>query len=552
MLRRTRLDGELFAQMVRAGQQELRQRREEINSLNVFPVPDGDTGTNMYLSYSAGVEQIHGLLPEATLGKMAQALSSGLLMGARGNSGVILSQLFRGFHLAWQDAVEVDAAQLAQAFVRGAETAYRAVARPVEGTMLTVMRKAAQAAVEGAAKPGVSIEDVLFALWRGAESALLDTPNLLPVLRQAGVVDSGAKGLACILQGFLQGVRDEAGTERDASGADIFVAPDPVAAQAPHAHFEGEYGYCTEFIIHCASSGQDSAVRSAMGQLGDSLIVVGSDDLVKVHLHTGRPGQALERALTYGSLTRIKIDNMTEQHHALTLAKSTNAQTAKGVEFSRPAGLVAVAAGSGLARLFLEAGADQVVSGEGGVNPSTEEIVQVVGSIHAGKVFVLPNHADVIPACEQAVAVLGDSVEVIPTRTVGEGLAAALAFSRTAAQDENARQMQLAASRVVSAAVAPVLRDLTVGGRTVAPGEFIGLSGGETVCAAKDRSDALEQMLLRLCAQARDICTVLCAREDDVREAETVVQRVRAKHADVDFEVLYGGQPVYDFLLAAE
>ncbi len=563
MLRRIRLDGELFGQMVRAGHQELRRRRDEINSLNVFPVPDGDTGTNMYLSYSAGVEQIHRLPPDAPLGRMAHALSSGLLIGARGNSGVILSQLFRGFHLSWQDAVEVDAAQFAQAFTRGAEVAYKAVSRPVEGTMLTVMRKAAQAGEDSAAKPGAEIGDVVLALWRGAQAALLDTPNLLPVLRQAGVVDSGAKGLTCILEGFLRGVRGEEGADPDASGAEIYVAPEPVTAQsAADTSVEGEYGYCTEFVIRGASSARESDVRHALDPLGDSLIVVAADDIVRVHIHTGRPGQALERALGFGSLSRIKIDNMTEQQHAFTLVSpagpgaafhARGAETLPGsADVHRPAGLIAVAAGEGLARLFLQAGADRVVSGDRGERPSAEAIVDAVAGIGADRVFILPDH-DTAPAVAQAAAELGTNrLVTVSTATVGERLAAALAFSPTAAPAENTAQMRAAASRVVSASVAPAAGGVTLAGAPVKPGEFVVFSGEEAVFATADRLAALGEALARLCGETREICTVLCAREEDVRAAAEVVDRLRVKHADVDFEVLYGGQPEYDFLLAGE
>lgn len=544
------LDGACFIRMMRAGHEELSRRKEEINALNVFPVPDGDTGTNMYLSFTSGMEQLCGLPPNADMDKLTHALSLGLLMGARGNSGVILSQLFRGFQLAWNRTEQIGPRLFAQALARGVDTAYKAVSRPVEGTILTVARESAQAASRAAEEPGSSVERVLVAAIESARAAVERTPDLLPILREAGVVDSGGKGLLYIYNGFLRGLRSVYEAE-DAICADeglsdrVFIEPESFDPNAPFVG-ETEYGYCTEFLVRVSRHAETAAhdLRTVMETVGDSLLVVETDGLIKVHLHTQRPGRALEEALAFGTLTRIKIDNMTEQHHAFSLfAPGTSAAVS---------GFVAVTLGEGFAELFQTLGAGALVEGGAGMNPSTEQLVQAIRTVSAGRVFLLPNHPNVVMVAEQAALVEGKRALVIDARSMGAGLAAALAFRADAAPHENERAMQEAARRVTSGAVTQAVRPTSVGGRPISAGDYLAFADGEIVGASVSRATALRDAVLGLRARAHDLCTIFCARRDLLEEAIEVGDGLRPVLGDLELEVHYGGQPVYDYILAVE
>lgn len=559
--------------MMQLGQRELSAHRDEINALNVFPVPDGDTGTNMTLSFTAGLEQMSQLGSDARLDQLTSALAAGLLMGARGNSGVILSQLCRGFALAFGHADLVNAKLLAKALSVGVQTAYKAVARPVEGTILTVAREAAQAAEAAARRADCTLAQVLEAALGKGQEALLRTPDQLPVLRQAGVVDSGGQGYVYLLRGFAAAFgADSAVTASVVMPA--AVAPTPASLfAAAESHGEGEYGYCTEMIVRVAGSAPDEVeerVRSAMTVLGDSLLVVAVTDpgssgcLVKVHVHTEHPGTALEAGLAFGELTRIKIDNMTEQSQALHSegaqrarqkgAAEDGAMPKQGAEVAprHACGLIAVVAGDGLAEVFRGLCVDVVISCQSSMNPSTEEIVQALATVTAERVFVLPNHPNVIMAAQQAASVSDGRLIVMPTKSIGAGLGAALAFSPAKSATENELSMRDAISRIRSAAVTAASRDVELDGKQIVKGAFIGVIDGTIQVVDSTRQGALQAVMDLLCAAGAEICTVFCAQSADVDEADVAARMAQVKFPAVEFEVQYGGQPVYDFLLAAE
>ena len=567
MRRQEGLDSIEFIRMLKAGFEELGRHKDEVNALNVFPVPDGDTGTNMYLSYSSGIEQIEGLPVDSGLDRLMAAFSSGLLMGARGNSGVILSQLFRGFQLAFGSAERVDPRLLADAFKSGVQTAYRAVSRPVEGTILTVARDAAAAAEAALRSTRVSIGAVLDAAIVKAEQTLARTPDMLPILRQAGVVDSGGQGLLHIYRGFRMGLT---------AGADAFplwesavaVSP-PLVYSAVEVHGDGEFGYCTEFIIHMGGKRGEEAereIRSAMGAHGDSLLVVAADDIVKVHIHTLHPGLVLEEALEHGSLDRVKIDNMTEQHHELVQgalmeqpvgdgprdAANDHGQSSANRAGIKRYGLIAVVAGDGLTAIFRALGVDEIVSGGQTMNPPTEELLAAAVRTGAEHVFLLPNNSNVILAAEQAATVSDGRLRVIPTRSVGEGLGAALAFQPDADADANERLMKEAAAKIMSGAITAAVRDTSMGDHVISEGDFVAIRGGEMAFVDAARATVLKRLLEDLCASDAAICTVFYAREELAKEVGETFSELSGRHPDVEFEMQYGGQPIYDFLLAAE
>lgn len=571
MVQHESLDNQQFARMIQLGQRELAVHKDEINALNVFPVPDGDTGTNMTLSFTAGLEQVLNLGPDARLDQLTAALSAGLLMGARGNSGVILSQLCRGFQIAFGHQSQVDAKLFAKALTVGVQTAYKAVTRPVEGTILTVAREAAQAAEAACKRPSVSLSQVLAAALSAARQALARTPEQLPVLRQAGVVDSGGQGFVHLLEGFCVAF-EQPGVVAPFASMDTLPTSTPAALiAAQEIHGEGEYGYCTEMLIRTvdrrrADTEQD--VRRAMEVWGDSLLVVAVEDpastgyLVKVHVHTEHPGSALEAGLTFGELIKIKIDNMTEQsqlarfgaRHASLQDDPEATSPARTAGETKPAlcGLIAVVAGDGIAEVFRGLAVDVVIACREGMNPSTEEIIQALGAVAAERVFVLPNHPNVIMAAQQAARVSQDRLVVLPTKSIGAGLGAALAFSPEKSMAQNEALMRTASARIRSAAVSVASRDAQMDGKDIVKGAFIGVIDGVIQVVDSTRQGALQAVLDRLCGQGAELCTVFCARSEDAAEADVAARMVQAQFPGVEFEIQYGGQPVYDFILAAE
>lgn len=564
------LDGALFVQMVLAGAHSLERNMERVNALNVFPVPDGDTGTNMSLSMTSGVNELKRYINEP-LHRVAEAVSTGLLMGARGNSGVILSQLFRGFSKGIAKQAQIDAKGFAEALQNGVTTAYSAVVKPVEGTILTVAKDAAKAALTAAGKAGATVTDVMEATIAEAQKSLDRTPDLLPVLRQAGVVDSGGQGLVYIYHGWMAAMRGESVEvdEKPAKGLTVMPAPKnkPLTAAAAHGDLETEYGYCTEFIIRMEKVAEDeqaveSTVREALIPLGESLLVVAADNIIKVHIHALKPGTVLDKAMEYGELTRIKIDNMTEQHHNLQVMGDEEAEEAAeeapqaaaplADEPKKPFGIVTVTAGQGLTEIFRSLGVEGVIEGGQTMNPSTEDIVNAVKALHAEHVYILPNNSNIILAAQQAQTVLGDNVSVIPTKSIPQGIAAAISFDGGADSAENQEGMLASISRVKSGQITRAVRDSNFQDFDIKEGDFMGMEEGKVVTLGKELDLTAITLLEKMVEPDSEVVTIFYGDDVSEEQANTLLEAAQNQFDHCEFELHYGGQPLYSYIFSVE
>lgn len=557
------LDGALFVQMVMAGHRNLETNKEKVNALNVFPVPDGDTGTNMSLSMTSGVNELRRYINEP-LYRAAEAVSTGLLMGARGNSGVILSQLYRGFSKACVKQTSIDAKKFADALQNGVTTAYSAVVKPVEGTILTVAKDAAKAALAAAKHPQATILSVMEATMEEAEASLKRTPDMLPVLKQAGVVDSGGQGLVCIYRGWLAALKGEEVTDTldDVKPAKA-QATVPAGAYA-HGDEDSEYGYCTEFIIRLEQAAADEQalekrVRDALMELGDSMLVVAADELVKVHIHALQPGHVLNAAMNFGALTRIKIDNMTEQNHNLRLldqedvAEATAEQTQAADEAAKkPYGIVTVTTGTGLVDVFKSLGVEGIIEGGQTMNPSTEDIVNAVKQLHAQHVFILPNNSNIIMAAEQAKTVLGDAVTVIPTKSIPQGIVAALSFDAQAAAEANETTMKSAIARVKSGSITQAVRDSVYQDLEIKEHDFMGMQEGKVVALGKELDLTALSLLEKMVDEDSEVVTVFYGDQISEATAQELVDAAQAQFDHCEFELHEGGQPLYSYIFSVE
>ncbi|BDG60646.1 DAK2 domain-containing protein [Caldinitratiruptor microaerophilus] len=573
----TEIDGRLLREMVAAAARVLEAEKDAVNALNVFPVPDGDTGSNMALTLEAAlreVERVQG----TEVGPVARALAQGSLMGARGNSGVILSQLFRGFAQRSGSLRTLGPADLARALQDGVDTAYRAVMKPVEGTMLTVARQAARAAGT-AARQGRDVGGILEAALAEAEAALARTPEQLPILKKAGVVDSGGKGYTCILRGWLEAVRavDTAATGAPAGAAadalqDAGAARDRSPATRIAFRLDEEiaripFPYDTEFFIRGHGIPLD-AIRAGLEPLGDSVYVVGSPELAKVHIHTANPGPVLDFCIRYGELIRIEIHNMREQHEDLR-ARAAEAggppdpPDPSGADPQEPGAspgqvaastaVVAVASGEGIESVFLSLGASRVVAGGQSMNPSTEDILAAIRETGVPVVFVLPNNRNVILAARQAAELAPVEVHVIPTRSVLEGLAAMVAWHPDAGADRLLPAMQRAAEEVESGEVTWAVRDTAVGDLTIRAGDVLGLHGGDIVVTGRDPEEAVKAVVARMVAKrGGEVITLFWGEGTDGTRAQALAADLRALYPDHEVEVHFGGQPLYPYLFGLE
>ncbi|MCL6516432.1 DAK2 domain-containing protein [Alicyclobacillus sp.] len=583
---RSHLDGAGFVQLVRAGHARLKAQVDVVNALNVFPVPDGDTGTNMELSLASGVSSL-ATLANPSLGQAASALAAGLLMGARGNSGVILSQLFRGFSRVLADRERLDAALFARALQEGVDIAYRAVAKPVEGTMLTVAREAAATGVREA-KRNPSLPEWMARVLQAARDALAKTPEQLPVLKQAGVVDSGGQGLVFILEGFDLWLRGETPAvtpqQIQAAAADAAGGLDVVDFAAAHVAAEGEYGYCTEVLVRARDAQRaESALRYGLAAYGNSLLVVSAGDLVKVHVHTLHPGRVLEDALTHGDLLKVKVDNMTEQHAVIRAQAgaadgaqhprafpeaahgSDEASSSDAVRVSemtpvvaatqpgppRPSAVVAVVAGEGLQAVFRSLGVDVLVSGGQTMNPSTQEILDAARAARGEQVILLPNNKNVVLAAEQAAQMADGRVHVIPTTSVPQGIAAMMAFLPSASANENVARMRAAMAGVRAGSVARAARDTVYQDREVKENQYLGLVDQDLVCVADSREQAFLDVVAKLCEDEAELVTVFYGADVAEDEVHRLADVVSARFG-AEVEAKAGGQPVYDYILSVE
>jgi len=566
------ITGENFTAMVLAAAEQLRSNQDQVNALNVFPVPDGDTGTNMNLTMTSGVQELQSRRSEH-LGKASEALSRGLLMGARGNSGVILSQLFRGFAKSVADLEKADLVQFAAALQNGVETAYKAVVKPVEGTILTVSKEAAKHALQQAGEMNDAAA-FMNEIVQAAKDALARTPEQLPILKQVGVVDAGGQGLVHIYEGFLK-VLQPGAADWVRLNAPVVGAPSRIesghelaethrSAQSHIAVEDIEYGYCTEFIVKMTPEGQahfhEEAFRDELSAHGDSLLVVADDDLVKVHIHAEEPGTVMNHAMKYGALTRIKIENMREQHSHIVsgdeAAKSETVPTGEdsqaGSASTKPAGLVAIAAGDGLSDIFRSIGVDLMLSGGQTMNPSTEDIVKAIRSTPADTVYVLPNNSNIVLAAEQAKELADKRVVVIPSKTIPQGLAAAIAFNGDADVEVNDKAMRAALGQVRSGSITYAVRDSHISGMDIREGDYLAMLDNDIVVAGPDQDHVIKQLLDRMLESGDEIITVFTgqeAGEEQTRQMETYISQ---HYPDAECEFHDGGQPLYYYLISVE
>ena len=528
-----------------AGAEALEERKQEINDLNVYPVPDGDTGTNLALTMR-GIMDTVAKLPEGLPEKdLCVAVSQAALMGARGNSGVILSQIIRGAMEVLAQAGPVTTEVLAKAFRGATDTAYRAVRRPVEGTMLTVLREMAEAAADIPASTGrkAFMDEVIAAGWRSVEK----TPSLLRVLADAGVVDAGGYGLVVLLEGAANG---RAGWETPiATHVGQAGVPVGFAYEQEAAEDESEFTYCTSFLLSGQSLDGD-ALEEEFGRLGGSLLVVGDSSRIKVHVHTDDPGQVLSLATRRGVLSEIEIDNMREQTGARTRRLAEAAASSAGDVGSTQ--VVAVVVGEGNKALFRSLGVDLIVDGGQSMNPSAEDLMRAVERAVTPAVVILPNNSNVIMTAEQTAALTGRKVYVVPTTSIQAGLSAAVAYERRLAGDVNAAEMETAIANVITAEVTRAVRDSQVDGVRVRAGDYIGLVDGHIVVASAGMDDVIDHLLARLLEDGRETLTVLLGAGEDARRAAALIERARERYPSVEMDVHEGGQPYYPVLLAAE
>jgi uncharacterized protein len=599
------LNGSEWAAMILAGAERLSRNAERVNALNVFPVPDGDTGTNMNLTMTAGVAELTNK-PSDEVGRAAEVLSKGLLMGARGNSGVILSQLFRGFSRALAGERELDVPLFANGLQQGVDTAYKAVAKPVEGTILTVAREAARHGVLISRRTS-DLTEWMHEVHAKALETLARTQEMLPVLKQVGVVDSGGQGLVYLYEGFvdfLQGGADPAITnvqrqQSAASAAPAVPAPAHGAAaakaQSKLATESIAFPYDMEFFIQRISSSApfpERNFRQALERDGDSIILIQDDDIIKVHVHSRRPGDVMNLALTYGEITHIHILNMQEQHRELlqpdlepivapaALNRPADQSDGLGLEAasgiphveygtegvtaspeSEPNpdvyemasyGVVAVSVGNGNAELFRSLGVDIVISGGQSMNPSTEDLLGAISSLSTHHVFLLPNNPNIIMAAKQAAELADKPVTVIPTRTIPQGMAAMLAFQEQDSEAANVERMNKALERVVTGSVTQAVRDTAMDGLEIREGHFIGIQDKTIVVSAPTQEEACRELLTNLLAAGGDMVTVLTGEDADAQQTEQLAAWLEQQFPDVEVEVHEGGQPLYPYLFAVE
>lgn len=557
----TEISASQFQEMVQAGANRLQVNAEYVNSLNVFPVPDGDTGTNMNLSMTSGAKAVVDSTSEK-VGELAAMLSKGLLMGARGNSGVILSQLFRGFSKQIPDVVSLNASDLAAAFTHGVETAYKAVMKPVEGTILTVAREAAKAG-EKKAKSTDDVVEVMTAVVKGAKRALAKTPDLLPVLKEVGVVDSGGQGLLFVYEGFLSALNgefkaDETYEPSPAEMDDMVNAEHHRSVQGQMATEDIHFGYCTEIMVKIGegptvdSTFDYEEFRNYLDGIGDSLLVVNDDEIIKVHVHTENPGEVLNYGQKFGSLVKIKVDNMRLQHETILEHDEEVNDFAKKETPRIPYGIVAIAAGKGVQELFESLGANYVISGGQTMNPSTEDIVKAIQEVNADKVIVLPNNKNIFMAADQAAEVADIPVVVVPSRTISQGLTAMLSFNDQASLEENKETMTEMLSSVVSGQVTHAIRDTSIDGVEIKEGDFLGMIDGKIMISNPDITATALSTLEQMINEDTEIVTILAGDEGTVEQANEFAEKLTEKHPDLEIEIHQGDQPVYPYLFSAE
>ena len=543
------IDGALFQRMVVHAAASINAQKQSINELNVFPVPDGDTGTNMSLTIGTAAAEAKKK-PATTVAQAAATNASALLRGARGNSGVILSLLFRGVSKALKDHDTADGVALATALHEGVSAAYKAVMKPAEGTILTVSRLAAKAAAEAAQEQN-SAEHVLEAAIAHGQEALAETINQNPVLKKAGVVDAGGKGFLIILQGMLDEMR---GIPAPQGGEDDSPKAKDKADFATFETGDITFGYCTEFICSRDNTKDPQLLRSFLNGMGDSLVLVDDDEIIKVHVHTNHPGRVLEEALTYGALLTVKIENMREQHtEILEEAKETQEEAPGIVPAEKKYGVVAVCAGGGLASVFRDLGVDGIISGGQTMNPSTEDILREIARTPAETVFVLPNNKNIIMAAQQCVGLIeGREVVVIPTRTVPQGISTLLVMDPEGQVQDNVDAMTEAMSHVHTSEVTYAARNSDFDGFAIQEGDYMALSDGQLFGTAKSMEELLENLAQAETQQTAEFINIFYGEDVDEESAGKALALFQRLCPNAEITLLSGGQPVYYYMISAE
>ncbi|HCX3011788.1 TPA: fatty acid kinase catalytic subunit FakA [Staphylococcus aureus] len=546
----SKINGKLFADMIIQGAQNLSNNADLVDSLNVYPVPDGDTGTNMNLTMTSGREEVENNLSK-NIGELGKTFSKGLLMGARGNSGVILSQLFRGFCKNIESESEINSKLLAESFQAGVETAYKAVMKPVEGTILTVAKDAAQAAVEKANNTEDCIELMEYIIVKANES-LENTPNLLAVLKEVGVVDSGGKGLLCVYEGFLKALKGEKVEAKVAKlDKDEFVHDE----HDFHGVINTEdiiYGYCTEMMVRFGKNKKafdEQEFRQDMSQFGDSLLVINDEEIVKVHVHTENPGKVFNYGQQYGELIKLKVENMREQHREVIRKEQ---HTAKPKMETVETAIITISMGEGISEIFKSMGATHIISGGQTMNPSTEDIVKVIEQSKCKRAIILPNNKNILMASEQAASIVDAEVVVIPTKSIPQGISALFQYDVDATLEENKAQMADSVNNVKSGSLTYAVRDTKIDGVEIKKDAFMGLIEDKIVSSQSDQLTTVTELLIEMLAEDSEILTVIIGQDAEQAVTDNMINWIEEQYPDVEVEVHEGGQPIYQYFFSVE
>lgn len=547
-----KLNGLVLAEMIDLGSKNLAKNAEKINALNVFPVPDGDTGTNMTLSMSSGAKETAANVVE-NIGELGKSFSKGLLMGARGNSGVILSQLFRGMSQHIADKKEVNAKEFAEAIQNGVSIAYKAIIKPVEGTILTVAREAAEAGLK-AAENTSSVVEVMEAIYFEAQASLKRTPELLPILKEVGVVDSGGQGLVCVYQGFVAALKGEKIEGLEAVEANVvdmqfeddhdmdFMSPEDIV-----------YGFCTEFTVRLDKEKKEfdeAKFREDMSKFGDSLLVISDSEYVKIHVHTETPGDVFNYGQQYGELIKIKSDNMREQHREV-LRKQEAKQATAPKELKEQA-MISISMGAGLSKVLTSMGVDYIVEGGQTMNPSTEDIMKAIKEVNAKNIFIFPNNKNIQLAAKQAAELAEENVFVVESKTAPQGLAAVMVYNPQAVAEENFANMQEVLSIVSTLEVTHAVRDTNIEGVEIKKDEFMGIRDGKIVVSNLSLNAVLEELLEKSLDEDSEIVTLYLGEESTEEYTDFLEQLIEEKYPDVEVELIESGQPVYPYIIGVE
>ncbi len=554
------IDAQLLQKAFIAGAYNLERNKDYINELNVFPVPDGDTGSNMSLTIMAAAREVSAL-ENPSMDELSKTISSGSLRGARGNSGVILSQLLRGFCKEIKGKKQITVSVLSDGFVRAVETAYKAVMKPKEGTILTVAKGVAEKAVE-LSEMDMDFETLGQEILDHGNEVLKQTPELLPVLKEAGVVDSGGQGLMEFLTGAYNGLTGKEEIKEPVTSGGAAKAPTMSSEEIDTSHIK--YGYCTEFIIMLEkeyNAETEAKFKEFLTSIGDSLVVVSDDEIVKVHVHTNHPGLAFEKGLEFGSLTSMKVDNMREEHKEKVIheqdrkkaAEQEAAEEAKKEEPKKPFGFVAVSVGEGLNDIFRDLGVDHIIEGGQTMNPSTEDVLDAISKVNAETVFVFPNNKNIILAANQAAEIEEEkNVIVIPTKTIPQGISALISFDETATAEANQAGMEDAITAVKSGQVTYAVRDTSIDGKEIKTGDYMGIDDAGIQAVGQDITEVVKDLIGAMADEDSELLSIYYGSDVEEEKANALVEAVQAAYPDFEVEAHAGGQPIYYYILSLE